>query len=152
MAKSAIAQGFAGVWGMLKPILTIMVVLAVGSLIVLVVMHAFGFGKKADSVVLIHSEGCGHCKRMMPAWNKAKAAAKAPHKVVEVEAKDIQHGKVPQVARKAAAHVTSYPTIKAVDKDGNTVKDYDGDRSAESLRTFMDAHTARGPSRRASVH
>jgi thiol-disulfide isomerase/thioredoxin len=125
---------------MLKPLLTVMVVLAVGSLIILVAMNAFGFGKKADSVVLIHSEGCGHCKRMMPAWKKAKAAAKAPHKVVEVEAKDIQKGNVPAIAKKAAAATKSYPTIKAVDKDGNTVKDYDGDRSAASLKAFMDTH------------
>ncbi len=144
MAKPLIAKGFSGIWRLLKPLLAVMVALAIGSLVVVVAMQALGFGKKADSVVLVHSKGCGHCKRMMPAWKKAKDAANAPHKVIDVEASDIQQGKVPQVARKAAAEVKSYPTIKAVDEHGNTVSEYEGDRSAQSLKAFMDKHAKSG--------
>ena len=138
MAKSA----FSKIGSSARTLGSVMVLLGVGSLIVLFVVNVFGLGaKKAAAVVLYHSEGCGHCRKMMPAWDEAKASALASHKVLEVEAKDIQAGTVPAVAAQGAKGIKGFPTIKAVAKDGTTVAEYKGDRSTEDMRAFMDKHT-----------
>lgn len=138
MAKSA----FTKVGSAARKLGFVMALLAVGSLVVLLVVNVFGLGaKKAAAVVLYHSEGCGHCRKMMPAWDEAKASASATHKVLEVEAKDIQAGTVPAVAAHGAKGIKGYPTIKAVAKDGSLVAKYKGDRSASDLKAFIDEHT-----------
>ena len=69
---------------------------------------------------------CGHCKMLAPEWKKA---AKALQGVVKVGAVDMdQH---PSVG--GPYNVRGFPTIKVFGANKGSPKDYNGQRTAQSI-------------------
>tara|TARA_B000000475_G_scaffold130148_2_gene104896 strand:+ start:1440 stop:1859 length:420 start_codon:yes stop_codon:yes gene_type:complete len=82
--------------------------------------------------VLFHWEKCGHCKKMMPEWNKFESMYSGPINIKKVE-KDEDPSLVSSLG------IKGFPTI--VMMDGNSkVADYSGDRKAESFMEYVKGH------------
>ena len=82
-------------------------------------------------VVLLHAPWCGHCKRVMPTFNKLADELRQLRAKVLITTVDATAEKT--IGRKFK--VEGYPTIMYVDKYGGHVE-YSGDRSLESLTEF----------------
>jgi len=94
------------------------------------------FGSGADTafagavgaeMVLCHMTTCGHCKKMMPEWDKFAKQGKIKTRKIEVsEDEDFmrQHD------------VSSFPTILLLDKSGKKLDEYRGERDASSFAEY----------------
>lgn len=82
--------------------------------------------------VMYMAEFCGHCKAMKPAY---EAAAKQDRGTTYAMA-DCQHKVSADVARRE--HIRGFPTV-VMYKDGARAREYEGDRSTQSLVDFCNA-------------
>lgn len=89
--------------------------------------------KKQTYVVLFHMSTCPHCVMMRPAWADMIKAVSGDCCTAEVEYAHLEE--MPPTMRK----IRGFPTIAAV-SNGAIVVEYNGDRSAESLKDFALAH------------
>ena len=94
--------------------------------------------KKKHGVVLFYMNGCGHCVKMKPAWNKLINELKEKHKneiilgAIESGNMDIfnKHGLKPSVS--------GFPTILYFNpKNPDKPESYSGDRSYEDLKKWI---------------
>ena len=84
-------------------------------------------GAVGAEMVLCHMTTCGHCKDMMPEWDKFAKQAKIKTRKVEVsEDADFmrQHD------------VSSFPTILLLDNKGKKLDEYQGKRDASSFAEY----------------
>lgn len=89
--------------------------------------------RQRPSLVLFHSNGCGHCKHMMPAWQEfTQRAAGAPVDVFDREASTFDY---------AADGLKGFPTIRFYPNGyapgSQQFINYRGNRSVDSLMTFL---------------
>ena len=84
-------------------------------------------GKK---FVLFHWKNCGHCKKMMPEWEKFETMYKGKIGVGRVE-KD----EAPKFVEKLG--VKGFPTIMLLDEKDKKIEDYSGERKAEAFMNFL---------------
>ena len=84
--------------------------------------------KPASELLLLHMTGCGHCKKMMPEWDKFQQNAPQDVKVSKVE-----QAEKPDLLEKLG--IQGFPTIKLFN-NGKPVKDYNGQRTAEAFASF----------------
>jgi len=85
--------------------------------------------KKGDKAfILLHMNGCGHCKNLMPAWDEA---AKKNSTNIEMHKLEKSEDKGKELCQKH--NVTSFPTLIVIDDNNDKINEYEGDRSAESL-------------------
>ena len=89
-----------------------------------------GFSNSGNKFVLFHMNKCGYCKQMMPEWDKFASSYNG-----DVEIKKIEASSGNPLLNKHG--VDSYPTIMLLDKNGNKVKDYDGERTASAFKSFL---------------
>ena len=83
-------------------------------------------------LVLLHMNGCGHCKTLMPKWNEAKNENDSNVQMFEYEMND------PKGKELCSKHdVSGFPTIIVVDNKGNKLGDYDGERTKEGILSFL---------------
>jgi len=90
-------------------------------------LENFGVGVSGSEMVLCHMNGCGHCKTMMPEWDKFASQGKIKTRKVEVSKDEdfmLKHG------------VKSFPTILLLDDNGNKVDEYEGERDASSFAEY----------------
>jgi len=89
--------------------------------------------KKIDSgeniLVLLHAEWCGHCKKLMPTWNELM---NEEEKFLKVNAGGNSEEEKQLLEQYG---VKGFPTI--IKFSGSETKEYDGDRSKESLKNFI---------------
>ena len=88
-----------------------------------------GGTKSGKEIVLCHMNQCGHCKKMMPEWDKF--ASKSPIKTRKIEV-----NQDPSFMEKH--NVSSFPTILALDSSGKKIDEYDGERNASSLMKYAE--------------
>ena len=79
-------------------------------------------------LTLFHWNQCGHCKNMMPDWNKLAQAY--PNNTAKYEKDEISETQISEF------NINGYPTICLV-KDGKKSKDYEGGRSYEEMEVFL---------------
>ena len=90
-------------------------------------------GGKANKpeLYLFKAEWCGHCKNFKPEWNKLQENGKLSNKInfitmdSEKNKKQIEEWKI-----------EGFPTI--ILKQGNNAVEYDGQRSAKEIESFLD--------------
>jgi len=84
-------------------------------------------GAVGAEMVLCHMTGCGHCKTMMPEWDKFAQQGKIKTRKIEVSEDENfmrQHD------------VSSFPTILLLDKNGKKLDEYQGKRDASSFAEY----------------
>tara|TARA_B100000989_G_C19433310_1_gene424028 strand:+ start:297 stop:737 length:441 start_codon:yes stop_codon:yes gene_type:complete len=82
-------------------------------------------------LIFIHMDGCGHCKNMMPEWEKALKKNNTNIKMRKVE-KDENDG--PDLCKRYK--INGFPTIILLNA-GNKVKEYDGERNGDAIIKFL---------------
>lgn len=89
-----------------------------------------GFTGQGKEMVLFHMNGCGHCKKMMPEWEKFETMYSGKIGVGRVE-KD----QAPEFVKKLG--VKGFPTIMLLDEKDQKIEDYSGERKADAFMNFL---------------
>jgi len=100
-----------------------------------------------SSLVFNHANWCGHCQAMKEDWSKFKRSAKGKVNVVEIESDALQKLQQSQKLYKKVTPnegLAGYPTLVLIVINNNRKKKivYNGDRSYQDIKTFVDKHTA----------
>lgn len=90
------------------------------------------------TLVLFHADWCGHCKNLMPKWDKAASEVNAMEgagvKMVKVECgKPNENDSHKMLMEKY--QIKGYPTIKYF--ENGSVKEFTGERTEEGLKSFL---------------
>ena len=92
-----------------------------------------GFSGQGKEFTLFYWKDCGHCKTMMPEWDKfMKSNSNQGIKVNKIE-KDENPGLMDKMG------VSGFPTI-LLTKNGSVVKPYEGERTAEAFQAFANSN------------
>ena len=92
-----------------------------------------GFSGQGKEFTLFYWKDCGHCKSMMPEWDKfMKNNNNQSIKVNKIE-KDQNPGLMEKMG------VEGFPTI-LLTQNGSVVKPYDGERTAEAFQAFINGN------------
>ena len=92
-----------------------------------------GFSGQGKEFTLFYWKDCGHCKEMMPEWDKfMKSNTNKGVKVNKIE-KDENPGLMDKMG------VQGFPTI-LLTKNGSVVQPYDGERTAEAFQAFINGN------------
>lgn len=84
-------------------------------------------GKK--SLLLLHMEGCGHCDKLMPEWDKFTQMNNT-----SIVTKAIEKDEDRSLVKKYG--VEGFPTILLLDSNGKKLDTYNGDRNSQSLLSY----------------
>jgi len=95
------------------------------------------FDDSKDVFVEFYASWCGHCKRLKPIWDSLGdkfASIKDRLVIAKMEAQD--NDLPPSVPFR----ISGFPTLKFKPAGSRTFVDYEGDRSFESLVSFVEEH------------
>ena len=85
--------------------------------------------KGRKSLLLLHMEGCGHCEKLMPEWDKFTKMNNTSITTKAVE-KDDDRALVKRYG------VEGFPTILLLDSNGKKLDTYSGPRNAQGLLDY----------------
>lgn len=85
--------------------------------------------KGRKSLLLLHMEGCGHCEKLMPEWDKFTQMNNTSIVTKAVE-KDDDRALVKRYG------VEGFPTILLLDSNGKKLDTYTGPRNAKGLLDY----------------
>lgn len=85
--------------------------------------------EKAAEFKLCHMNGCGHCKKMMPEWDRLGS------KVGNIKITKTEQSEDPALMKKYK--VQGYPTMVLLDADGNLLETYNGDRTYSAFMEYL---------------
>ena len=91
---------------------------------------------KAPVIILIHAHWCGHCRSMMPEWNRFEREIPKSCKVKVAKIEDSVYSNVKHEVDLGAE---GFPTIKLFN-NGRLVKKYDGERTSDDMIKFVKSH------------
>ena len=92
-----------------------------------------GFSGQGKEFTLFYWKDCGHCKKMMPEWQRF-VKLNANNKKVKIET--VEKDDAPELIQKY--NVQGFPTIIAIN-DGKKVKEFDGERTVDDLQRFTNS-------------
>lgn len=92
-------------------------------------------GNSSKTLCLIHSESCGHCKKMMPEWTKFYKTNKTNVNIKTLEARK-DEDEIETIKKKFGIKVDGYPTIYLLDGETNTAEEYSGGRKCSDFEAF----------------
>ena len=82
-----------------------------------------------ESLVYFHMDGCGHCKKFNPTWDKFASSYNGSLKIKKLERKEAGEDMLQKY------QVQGFPTILLLDGQGNK-KEFDGERTVAGLESF----------------
>lgn len=119
-------------------VVTMIVVAALGYIILKSLFDAVvvpnvheGFEGKKE-FLLLHMDGCGHCKTLMPHWDSASKENKTG---ISMRSLERNEGDGPSLCKKHK--VSGFPTMLLLDGGGNKLKTYKGERTRSGLLGFL---------------
>ncbi|KAJ2347762.1 protein disulfide-isomerase precursor [Coemansia sp. RSA 2618] len=97
------------------------------------------FDKSKDVLVEFYAPWCGHCKNLVPIYEKLGAAMKQNKNLV-IAKMDAIANDVP--SSESALQIYGFPTIVFIRGEDNAIVEYTGNRSLESLVEFIEENAA----------
>ncbi|KAG6890343.1 hypothetical protein C0992_002168 [Termitomyces sp. T32_za158] len=94
------------------------------------------FDDSKDVFVEFYASWCGHCKRLAPVWENL-AENFADRKGLVIAKMEAQENDLPA---SVPFRISGFPTLKFKPAGSREFIDYEGDRSLESLTTFLEEH------------
>lgn len=76
-----------------------------------------------------YMDGCGHCEKFSPEWDKFTKSYKGPVKLKKINMKDAEDDL-------KKYEVDGFPTVVVIDDQGKS-KHYDGDRTKSALMDYF---------------
>jgi len=93
--------------------------------------HDVAMNPEKDVLVEFYAPWCGHCKQLVPIWDKLGEKYK-DHESIVIAKMDSTANELEEVK------VQGFPTIKLFKKGSNEIVDYNGDRTEEGFSKFLD--------------
>jgi len=93
--------------------------------------HDVAMNPEKDVLVEFYAPWCGHCKQLVPIWDKLGEKYK-DHESIVIAKMDSTANELEEVK------VQGFPTIKLFKKGTNEIVDYNGDRTEEGFSKFLE--------------
>merc|ERR1711913_59905 len=93
--------------------------------------HEVAMNAEKDVLVEFYAPWCGHCKQLVPIWDKL-GEKYADHESIVIAKMDSTANELEEVK------VQGFPTIKLFKKGTNEIIDYNGDRTVEGFSNFLE--------------
>jgi len=97
--------------------------------------HEVALNPEKDVLVEFYAPWCGHCKQLVPTWDKL-GEKYADHASIVIAKMDSTANELEEVK------VQGFPTIKLFKKGSNEIIDYNGERTEAGFVKFLDEQTA----------
>ena len=94
------------------------------------VFEGFGTGEPT-TLLLLHMNGCGHCKKLMPEWDEFVRNNNNSGLVI----KSVEMDEDPSLAKRYK--VEGFPTILLLDENGEKIETYEGTRTSSGLSEYV---------------
>jgi len=98
--------------------------------------HDVAMNPEKDVLVEFYAPWCGHCKQLVPTWDKL-GEKYADHASVVIAKMDSTANELEEVK------VQGFPTIKLFKSGSNEIVDYNGERTEAGFSKFLDENTAK---------
>lgn len=99
-------------------------------------------GAGAPFLLLVYSKDCGHCTRMMPAFNQMLSLLGPAHCVVQLAVSALRGAKDTSMKRLILSRVHGVPFVAMIHRHGREIVPLppSSDRSASSMSSFALSH------------
>ena len=94
--------------------------------------HEVAMNAEKDVLVEFYAPWCGHCKQLVPVWDKL-GEKYADHPSIVIAKMDSTGNELEEIK------VQGFPTIKLIKKGTNDIVDFDGERTEEGFVKFLEA-------------
>jgi len=84
----------------------------------------------STKLVYFYMNGCGHCNKFTPTWDKFCSANSSSIKTYKFEQAQVKE----QITTYA---ISGFPTILLLDKNNAKIDEYNGERSVEALTSYV---------------
>jgi thiol-disulfide isomerase/thioredoxin len=89
----------------------------------------------STKLVYFYMDGCGHCNKFTPTWDKFCSANSTSIKTYKFEQAQVKK----QITTYA---ISGFPTILLLDKNNAKIDEYNGERSVEALTSYVNGHAS----------
>lgn len=115
------------------PTTLFLIIVSIGVIIYLFNVNSTeeGFNKNKPSIILYYAPWCGHCKKMMPEWEKLTAKMNSVINVLKVNCDE-------EAEKAQQEGIQSFPTI-IMYKDNKKIA-YKGERTVQALEQFISSN------------
>merc|ERR1711974_216894 len=93
--------------------------------------HEVAMNAEKDVLVEFYAPWCGHCKQLVPIWDKL-GEKYADHKSIVIAKIDSTANELEDIK------VQGFPTIKLIKKGSNEIVDYNGERTLDGFVKFLE--------------
>ena len=115
-----------------KILLTVLLALVLFILVKYLIKSREGLDNNNQKTLLLcHMKGCGHCDKLMPAWDKL-----ASNNNSNVIIKKVEVGEDDSYAKKY--NVQGFPTILLLGANGKKIATYEGERTYADLQKYVE--------------
>jgi len=95
------------------------------------------FDDSKDVFIEFYASWCGHCKRLKPIWDTVGDKYTTIKDRIVIAKMEVQDNDLPP---SVSFRISGFPTIKFKPAGSRDFIDYEGDRSFESLISFVEEH------------
>jgi thiol-disulfide isomerase/thioredoxin len=89
----------------------------------------------STKLVYFYMNGCGHCNKFTPTWDKFCSANSSSIKTYKFEQAQVKE----QITTYA---ISGFPTILLLDKNNAKIDEYNGERSVEALTSYVNGRAS----------